>query len=274
MWGRASRRDRVPVAIVYALPPGFDPTATSGYTAPSTATAITSSASYNNYVTALTTAFNAAPQFFQNHLCGLTAVFVTMDFCGDPSTCRESYSWGYRENAAQVGATGPFNRYIAVSQGLLSSTLTFGNYYSNFVLNPLLGPHRAGAYYSSADVETGTETVLAALAHELGHVRWYDVLKADHTNYNFPNLDNYCYHQKPFFEKSWSYNNQVVNLEPPPWVSFGDETQSAEHQAHPYLSEWNAATTHGKLDQNYSTSIVRHSHGPACWARFRPTKTL
>ncbi len=139
---------------VYVLPAGFKPQTTSGYQSPlTTAVSIRSSTGYRNYLLALIDAFNLAGRvapFFQDHLCGLTAIFVTLDQCSNQVDCRENYSWGYRENPDQVGASGPFNRYIAISQGLLTNTPTLSNYY-NALLDPLLGTGRAVASYSAAN---------------------------------------------------------------------------------------------------------------------------
>jgi hypothetical protein len=251
--------------IVYALPAGFHPQTTSGYTSPlSSATKMAGNSTYSSYLSALTTAFSLAGSvapFFQDHLCGLTAVFVTFDQCSSQADCRENYSWGYRENPDQVGSAGPFNRFVAISQGLLTNTPTLSDYY-NAILPPLLGSGRAVASYLAANsgAETTSATVLAILAHEVGHVRWYDVLKPDHVSYNFQRLDNACPDTRPFFEKSWSYNNDTNNLLPPHnWVNFGDiaDQQVVDHQAAPFLYDWTAAIT-----PQQAGPVLNHLHSP------------
>jgi hypothetical protein len=123
------------------------------------------SAPYDTY---LTQAYGLAQSDFQRELCALTRIYV--DALPAPcsgGTCFER-SWGFRRRG------GP-GRYIAISAGLLDPTLTYSKYETALLQSVL----PLNAYYSTSNVDSIPGfTVLAALAHELGHVRWYDILVA------------------------------------------------------------------------------------------------
>lgn len=121
----------------------------------------------------LNSAFGLAPVWFQNELCSLDGVFIDQTKCADLSHCF-SNSWGVR-NFTTVPAT----RYIAVSQGLWASRPTYSSY-ENQLLQTLLPPHDYYVQYSAANTPSDLPfefTLLAALAHEVGHVRYYDILR-------------------------------------------------------------------------------------------------
>ncbi len=83
-------------------------------------------------------------------------------------------------------------------------------------------------------------------------------MKPDHVNYYFQRLDNACPDKRPFFDKSWSYNNSTGNLLPPHnWVNYGDvaDDKVADHQAYPFLSDWTGATTPQQAGQ-----VLNHLH--------------
>jgi len=168
--------------------------------------------SSNQYIRAiaadLVNAFNSASPLpsFQHQLCNLTGVYINPAGCANPSnptTCNASagriadYSWGFRQNSS------PPQRYIGISLALW-----YGCQPSNNVCAPPLQKYetdliqavlaRAGetdphgptsqpppdptppfvdAVNSSAS--TSAMSVLATLAHELGHVYWYDVFIVD-----------------------------------------------------------------------------------------------
>jgi hypothetical protein len=70
----------------------------------------------------------------------------------------------------------------------------------------------------STSVDTPAMAVLAALSHEYGHILWYDVLKANPSNYS-PN--SFCRQTGiGFFDNAWI---TPINT-PLPWLFFGETT--------------------------------------------------
>ena len=163
----------------------------------------------------LTQAFRNAPLFFRQHLCNLNGVFIDPTACSGPSEC-SGRSWGFRDPR-----TG--RMYIGVSLNFLwpsggpAPTLT--NYETTLLQWQLAsldsslqswgtdGPPFFSSRYANDPADTPAMTVLAALAHELGHVRWYTV--------NVPVPGSFAYDWRylipcpnsnhSFFDESWSY---------------------------------------------------------------------
>jgi hypothetical protein len=139
------------------LPASFDPTG-------SNIAPVPTGPAPSNFQADIQAAYNAAPLFFQNQLCALDGIFVTAD----------AQSWGYRNRTDG-------KRYIAISTSLWSGNppkaITLDQY-ENRVLGPPL------SWTSQIDPSPPTylpatpndATVLAALAHEFGHVLWADIL--------------------------------------------------------------------------------------------------
>ncbi|MBV9018143.1 MAG: hypothetical protein JO058_21040 [Alphaproteobacteria bacterium] len=136
-------------------------------------------------------AYCAASSTFQKQLTDLTAVFIS---CLDPSNCVPSGqniflgSWGYRENAATQSALQ--HTYVALSADLWPTTLKQPPMkYSQFeyvLLDNLLQippPPASQPVTIYANPDTPALTVLAALAHELGHIYWW---KLDAENFDCP----------------------------------------------------------------------------------------
>src|SRR5260370_32007251 len=116
--------------------------------------------------TDLINAFNLAPQRLRDQLCGSggnpgVSVFVQNCAVG-PTGCSVG-SWGYRRR--QGGA-----RFIALSAGLWQGTGSALPYpvFETTVLSNLLGTNLAS--YTSARNDCPEMTVLAVLAHEMGHI--------------------------------------------------------------------------------------------------------
>ena len=166
-------------------------------------------------------AYCSAPDFFKRQLLGLTGIYVNPTGCsqGDPNNCNipptqiTDNSWGYRERPNQSHNAG---RYIATSAGLWNQ----GNHAPSFhdyetkLLNILLQWN--GPKYTAATPDGPEISVLAALAHELGHVFWYDI--------NAPtpgqNYDPKRFCNGNFFDGYW----QNANM-PPRWRKFGERGQ-------------------------------------------------
>jgi hypothetical protein len=123
-----------------------------------------------NIKAGLAAAYNAAPQFFRDQLCGrngapgLDGLFITT----------APQSWGYRNPANPQN----LKRYIALSTSLFppgTTGVAFGTY-MNRVFGPPWPPASAPAYVPAPAQNTPATAILAALAHEFGHVLWADVM--------------------------------------------------------------------------------------------------
>jgi len=174
-----------------------------------------------NMWTDLQAAFAMAPPFFQKQLCDLNGVYVSGD----------SDSWGFRNpNTGQ--------KFIAVTQDLWNDTpdipgtsparaaaipyATFENRILKALLEGWTGPQHPLGPFNPSD---SARTVLAALAHEYGHVLWYDTYVPNYGKE--AHFEDCCSDgTTTFYTGSWE--NPTTN-EPPPsyspgsrWRFFGD----------------------------------------------------
>jgi hypothetical protein len=154
-------------------------------------------------------AFAIAPPAFQDQLCRLNGVFIDPTSCGDPVACF-GRSWGLSQRRYGHG------KYIALSVGFWANPSPSYAQYESALMQSVLPLPLPGATYSSpqscapfgvcSGANTFAMTLLAALAHEMGHIRWYDLVD--------PNPANFCADATGnFFSESWS--NTVHR--PPPW---------------------------------------------------------
>jgi hypothetical protein len=181
------------ITNVGVVPTSFDPTSATG-TPPASGPAPA------NIQADLLAAYNAAPAYFQTQLCGLDGIFVTAG----------SQSWGYRN-------INDGRRYIAISMSLWSPSgpITLDQY-QNRVFGPPLSwrssTDPSPPTYLPATPNDGTMTVLAALAHEFGHVFWSDTLVFPRGTH--PQSSRFC--------------NRILNdawngaLQPAVWKNFED----------------------------------------------------
>jgi hypothetical protein len=202
---------------VTMLAPGFVPGAFG--TPPSSSVPLTAQMQAD-----LTAAFTAAPPIFKIALCRLDGVYV------DPSA---TTSWGYRDPTT-------LKRYIGLSaQGLWGSAgttpaLAYSAYETGQLAEvmktwlmpwPLASsqvptpPFFSPAMSGTTSVDTSAMTVLAVLAHEFGHIFWYDKVKASSGHAYNPN--GFCRQHAivgtGFFDKTW----QIPVNQPDPFVYFG-----------------------------------------------------
>ena len=124
-------------------------------------------------------AFRHAPLIVQKDLCGLTGVFIDPTGCPnntDVNNCSpfdiqlfsQNRSWGFRGPSRNNNSKG--DTYIAISGGLWPSggdshASLFSDYQRSIIR------HFARLVTVKAEPDNSWLTVLAALAHELGHVR-------------------------------------------------------------------------------------------------------
>lgn len=210
------------------------------------------------YAPALQSTFALASQAFQSRLCKLSGIYVNGPTnCATLAACIEN-SWGYR-------ATSTLGTYVAISAGLWSqpcpgSTAYVFHCFETDLLNALLqvnpsnpqGPKHSGA---NPEADNFDMTLLASLAHEVGHVRWYEVLNPNHAG--TPNYDPNAFCVSPttkgFFTHSWK---KAVNV-PPIWRPF-DQVAPDPHAGGPddatilsYARSGNLRDAAPLLDQLY-----------------------
>jgi hypothetical protein len=188
--------------------------------------------------TDLNNAFIAAPPRFQKALCNLDGIYV------DPSNV---YSWGLRD------IDGGTYRYIGLSQQSLWGSMGQSSppkysYSETSLIQRVLAtigapwptptpsptntiptpPTFSAAMYGNTPVDTPAMTVLAALAHEYGHILWFDLVKGSRWNL-FYDPAVFCRKDpnKPgdgFFDNSW----QTVD-QPPDYLEFAKLPPSDKH---------------------------------------------
>jgi len=115
-------------------------------------------------------AFTAAPSFLRKILCRMTGVLIDTS-----QTSNEPLQWAFWENADQTAGNvqgSGAGRWVALSEGLWNGTNTYSGY-SLYKLNSLLST-TTGITFSSTP-EGATLGLLGALAHEAGHVVYYDM---------------------------------------------------------------------------------------------------
>ncbi len=133
----------------------------------------------------LRAAYCMASRTFKKQLDQITNVFITCDLNNCTPSQNSSFytTWGYRENAINQSALQ--QTFISLSINIWSNSGKLQPYssfemsiYSNLLPNqdPLIGINASDSQGSDH-----TEwTILAALAHELGHIYWW---KLDAANY-------------------------------------------------------------------------------------------
>jgi len=122
------------------------------------------------YLSSLCLAYNAAPSKFKAQLDGLKATYIDKT-CTAGARC-SSTSWGFRPPGTQ-------DTYIALSAGLWDGDVPTYSQFEYLVCSNLLGttcPIPAGGTAPNPGIQpnadTQTMTIVAVLAHELGHLTW------------------------------------------------------------------------------------------------------
>lgn len=179
-------------------------------------------------------AYTVAPDFFQQKLCGLQGIYIDQTPCSG-SADGQNCSWGFRDPSSG-------NEYVGLSASLWadSSPPKFTDYETNQLgyLLQLLGGVQGGIppfeippfFDSQFDSQPGgdpantpTMTVLATLAHEIGHIRWFEInVTTPGGPYDFGNLNPCKNDNKSFWAASWAYGNNINLLEAPRWRNFAD----------------------------------------------------
>jgi hypothetical protein len=193
----------------------------------------------------LNTAFANAPPWSQNHLCSLTGIYL------NPASGSQIFndSWGFRK---KKGASGE-ETYVGISLGLWTNGTGAAAEplaaYENAILQdyadwdaiPNPPPGTPGKpTILSAIPNTSWMTVLAALAHEVGHVRWAKTnIPTAGGSHDFTKLQK-C--SSGDFFADWFYQS-TKQLEPPGrWRSYKNRRNNdpnpfhrLEHAREPFL---------------------------------------
>jgi hypothetical protein len=162
-----------------------------------------------DYRADLIAAFSAASPAFQQQLCSLDAIYVNAAPCTSPEECFDN-SWGWRQSKPTVGQ----GRLISLSTALWQSPKysTYSSYETVRMQTtlPLTGAAYSGAQSCSppgttttcTNVDNFTMVLLATLAHEAGHILWYD--KVDPGFPDTKPIAFTCPDGGSFFGESWA----------------------------------------------------------------------
>jgi hypothetical protein len=206
----------------------------------------------------LLNAFSNAPMFFRQHLCQLNGIYINANGCpnNDPNECGAqamfSNSWGFRSRFDPDKG----NTYIAISATLWAPgggpAMAFRRYETE-LLRSFAGS--AGASVYAARPDDSWMTVLAALAHETGHVQWVQTVRPPRPDatydgkYDFSKLLACPYDGSDFFS-SWNYDHRHASNHHPRfqprngWRAFGnrlnDDGQPIDHTNFPSLKDLEA----------------------------------
>jgi len=210
-------------AKVFLLSPAFDPKSGA---APSPSEIIRHVLPTDPYWNDLIAAFNTSPDFFKDKLCSLDGIFVVQNTCA-PAGCTADdvidHSWGFRQQIS------PPKRYIATSAALWQNgSAPVFTAYKNLRLQAVMArlhpnggnwfnrPGSQRPQFTSASPDTAAMTVLAVLAHETGHVFWFDAF-VNPPGGSF-NASNFC--GGKFYARAVWPNVAVPSRR---WVDFGEQ---------------------------------------------------
>ena len=195
-------------------------------------------------LTDLAAAFALAPPSFLNELCGNTgnppvSLFV-QDCPPAPVSCTVS-SWGYRQRA--TGA-----RFIALSAGLWQGTAPALPYpvFETAVIDNLVGVSGLASYVSASN-DTPEMTVLAVMAHELGHILWWNKGLMSRACPNPPPGLN-----RIFWQIAWQ--NPAG---PPPFHNFGVQFAADQRLRGPSKDDVRANAGHPGVARDLLSQIYR-----------------
>ena len=231
-------------AKVSKLSASFDPTKGIPPTQGDILGPVTSGDPYWNDLVA---AFTAATPALKDKLCTLDGVFIVQSTC-DQVACQANdvltHSWGFRQQVS------PPKRYIATSAtlwqgGSAPSFLAYENLRLQAVLqalDPVNGVNwfklsNLQPQFQSASPDNTAMTSLAVLAHEYGHVLWYDefVVNPDGTanpggaTYIQPNSPALFCNGAFYTANSWGQGNSSINVPSTRWILFGQRFSNQTH---------------------------------------------
>jgi hypothetical protein len=225
----------------------------------------------------LQSAFAIAPTSFKAKLCDLTYIFIDPTGCANPLNCMlpdvqlAHDSWGLRGYRS-----GDSGKYVATSAGLWrngGSAPKLSDYEVNRLeallqqLNPNAGNWLRGPsspHFATAAPNTPAMAVLAALAHETGHVFWYDAFVP--VRGGAIDLNNFC---GGHFYTPGSWNN--VDVPVGRWIDFAQPARKATHNPD-YVSILNSHLSQSNFAQAGATllSVLQSQDLASVLAAFSP----
>jgi hypothetical protein len=240
----------------------------------------------------LKNAYTNAPPFFQRQLCLLDGVYLNPTGCGNGgvNSCNSlasgaifGSSWGFRSGYPRASDNG--RRYIAVSAGLWQPNqpaLPF-HQFADMQLQALAPWGGAQVQASNPPTpDTSWMTILAAMAHEFGHVRWVDVTVPLRAPPNDPaggppdfNLLHNCLlpdgSNFDFF-LGWSYRNDNELFPKGGWRHFNDRQSEANHPidhiSAPLISQFSAGSADKNNDLFYELFQNNNDAPDGPWASY------
>jgi hypothetical protein len=208
----------------------------------------------------LLNAFSNAPMFFRQQLCQMSAIFIDASDCAnnDPNQCGASgaktifdASWGFRSRFD--GDYG--NTYIAISGHLWrhgGPAMALHDYETKILRS---FPGSGGARVYAANPDNSWMTVMAALAHEAGHVFWNKTVRSEGIRGAYDPGSGYDFHhltdcKKRDFFASWAYDRKGSthkHLQPKDgWRGFAERANDAgeriDHTDYPSLDQLGSST--------------------------------
>jgi hypothetical protein len=158
-------------SVMLGLDPNFRPEATGLHYPKHPSGAQLDPNVYASMKADLIAAFNlASSTFFRSQLCDLKGIFIKQPTCGNMNCYFES--WGFRENQGNQSADQ--GKYVALSQSFWQGGNPAPPYhdYETMIMTNLIGV--PGPQYTFANPDTSAMTILATLAHEVGHILWWE----------------------------------------------------------------------------------------------------
>lgn len=204
-------------------------------------------------ITDLMNAFQNAPPTFRARLCGtagtpgLAGIFINAVGCAqnDPTRCAHTSggpnfnrAWGFRSHTPGAGDFGA--TYIAIAAADLWQAGNPARSLDDYETQLLRSfPGSGAAMIAPAAPNYSWMSVLAALAHELGHVRWAQtVIPITNGSYNLGLLVN-C--PAGDFFVGWRYNDPDDLVPPNRWRPFANRSNASgrriDHSNPPLLSD-------------------------------------
>ena len=184
-------------------------------------------------------------------------------------------SWGLREKKERNPNCG--RRFIAVSYALWYPTQPKLSSFQNTVLDSLLAgwtdtqtkPSITNSGGPGAGDDTDIMTFLAVLAHEFGHVLWYDTMDPNRDP-NYPVNENWC-RSIPFFQAGWGSQP----LKPPMWRNSLAKNPDNNYPRSSFATlrenirngAWNNAKNTLREQHNYGLAILAY---PSLFGAYSP----
>jgi hypothetical protein len=160
------------------------------------------------YCSSLTNLYNSAAPPFKNALDNLTATFIDARSCGGTAA---ACSWGFKDKYTK----GTGNTYVALSSSLWSGGLVPYSQFANSIVSALLPSAPSTVLSIQANLDTPAMALIAGLAHEIGHTKWWE---NDIEHYKCPN-DPVTGTRTLFADITWSHHSNA-----PLWRYFGKES--------------------------------------------------